>query len=246
MKYILVVIFIVISILNIYSQKVSSKSDSVIKYWIREITKPLIMPLLTLIYISFAKVIQPLLILAFIFGWLGDNALMLHIKKYKKALLSSTDVDDTLPMVLGMLFFACGHISYIILFLQDVKLASISVLDISVYGIYIVFALIMFRYLTSHGLLKAGNNISDKLRLVMKIGVVIYMIALTLMSYTSFLRYINIKSSLTLIGYIGTILFVSSDTTLSIKMLGQNDKMSERYIMASYIVAQTFIMMSYL
>ena len=101
-------------------------------------------------------------------------------------------------------------------------------------------------YYASHGLLKAGNNISDKLRLVMKIGVVIYMIALTLMSYTSFLRYINIKSSLTLIGYIGTILFVSSDTTLSIKMLGQNDKMSERYIMASYIVAQTFIMMSYL
>lgn len=244
MKYILILLFIIVSALNVYSQKPSQVGS--INYWIKTITKPLIMPIIIAIYLNFTDNIEPLLLLAFTFGWLGDIALMLHINIHKGIAVQSTEKIDIIPLMLGMLFFLCGHFTYIFLFAKEAAdFSSHIVIYTAIYVIYVVYALIMFRYLSSHGILKS-EQMNSKIRLILKLGIAVYMLAITLMSFMSFLRYMNHRNLASLLCFIGSMVFISSDSVLSISMLGQNNKMSERYIMASYILAQTLIMISYL
>lgn len=243
MQYILIILLVIVSVLNVYSQKASEKGS--INYWIKTITKPLIMPLITANYLYFSENIEPLLILAFTFGWLGDIALMLHINIHKGTAVQSTENLDIIPMMLGMLFFLCGHITYIFLFAKEAaSFTSHIVIYTAIYMVYILYVSMMFKYLNSHGILK--SKISSKIKLILKFGIVNYMLAITLMSFMSFLRYMNNWSTTSLLCFIGSLVFISSDSVLAISMLGQNDKMSERYIMGSYILAQTLIMISYL
>ncbi|GAU79688.1 lysoplasmalogenase [Fusibacter sp. 3D3] len=244
MKYMLIPLLIIVSVLNVYSQKPSDKGS--IYYWIKTITKPLIMPLIIAIYLSFSNVIEPLLILAFAFGWFGDIALMLHINVHKGTAIQSTEKTDIIPLMLGMLFFLGGHITYIFLFAKEAAhFTSHIIIYTAIYLIYILYAFMMFKYLSSHGILKQ-DQISPKVRLILKVAISMYMLAITLMSFMSFLRYMNDRLLAKLLCFIGSLIFITSDSVLSISTLGQNEKMSERYIMGSYIIAQTLIMMSYL
>jgi hypothetical protein len=204
------------------------------------------MPLIIAIYLSFADDIQPLLVLAFIFGWLGDIALMLHINIQKSTVLMSTEKLDIVPMMLGMLFFLCGHITFIFLFAKEAAdFTSHIFIYTAIYMVYILYAIIIFRYLSTHGLLKSGQ-LSSKIVLFIKLGLAVYMLSITLMSFMSFLRYMNNLSLPGLLCFIGSLVFISSDSVLAISMLVQDKKMSEGYIMGSYILAQTLIMTSYL
>lgn len=244
MKYALVLVFIIVSVLNVYSQKTSEKGS--VNYWLKTITKPLLMPLIMAIYLSFTDHIESLLLVAFTFGWLGDIALMLHINTHRGAVVQSTEKQDIMPMMFGMLFFLCGHVTYIFLFAKEAAAFTNHIgLYAAIYLVYILYALIMFKYLSNHGLLKPGQ-LSSKIRTAVKIAVAVYMLAITLMSFMALLRGVNLWDRTGLLCYVGSLIFISSDSVLSISMLGQNKKMSERYIMASYIVAQTLIMISYL
>lgn len=244
MKYMLILLLVIVSVLNVYSQKSSEKGA--VNYWIKTITKPLLMPLIAAVYLSFSKDVEPLLLLAFAFGWLGDIALMLHINIQKGTALKSTEKPDIIPLMFGMVFFLCGHITYIFLFAKEATaFTSHIAIYTGIYMIYAMYAFVMFKYLSTHGLLKS-EDLSPEVRQILKAAVVIYMLAITLMSFMAFLRYMNYWNLTTLLCFIGSLVFISSDSVLSISLLGQNKKMSESYIMASYIVAQTLIMVSYL
>lgn len=244
MKYILILIFILVAFLNVYYQTATEKGS--LGYWIKTITKPLLMPLVAGIYLVFSNGVEPLLLLALLFGWLGDIALMLHINIHKGTALQSTEKMDILPVLLGMLFFLCGHITYIILFSKEAASFSSHMLMYSViYDLYLLYALMIFKYLSTHGLL-ASEGIGSKVKVILKAGIGTYMIAITLMSFTALLRFVNLWNMAGLLCYLGSVVFITSDSVLSMSLLGQNPKMSERYIMGSYIVAQTFIMVSYL
>lgn len=244
MKYILPLVFLIVAVLNVASQNATEKGS--LGYWIKTVTKPLLMPLVAGLYLTFTSRVEPLLLLAFGFGWLGDIALMLHLNIHKGAKLQSTEKMDILPVLLGMLFFLCGHVTYIFLFSKEAaSISSHLLLYAGVYIVYLLYAAFIFRYLSSHGLL-ASDQMSAKIKLVLKLGIGTYMLAITLMSFMALLRCIGDWNWAGLICYLGSLIFISSDSVLSISLLGQNPKMSEKYIMGSYIVAQTFIMISYI
>ena len=106
-----------------------------------------------------------------------------------------------------------------------------------------MFLIIIYTYLCQHGELP---SFSSKTAIVIKAGILVYMVGITLMSYFSLLRLLNIKNIAGAFTFIGSILFISSDTVLSLKIFGGVYKLSEQYIMASYIIAQLFIIMGYI
>jgi len=68
---------------------------------LRKITKPLIMPLICLFYISGTPAVSPWVIAAMAGGWLGDIFLM---------------YDGTKCFIAGLLSFLAGHLLYILVF----------------------------------------------------------------------------------------------------------------------------------
>jgi len=207
------------------------------------------MPLLATVYYLFA---QPLgifnwhIIIALSFGWLGDISLMVHHES-KGNKDSTTNIK---PMMLGLAFFLCGHITYFTLFIKSsISLSEENALFILIYIAYIGYGIMVYTYLGSHGLLHPEvpeKALSKKSVLILRSGIILYMLGITLMSYSSLLRLINLQSGATIFTFIGSLVFMSSDSVLSMKMLGQKESMSEQYIMGSYIVAQVLIVIGYI
>ncbi len=262
MQMLLVIVFFIVSFLNIYSQRyvdaIETCKNPKTLHNIQVATKPMLMPLLMSIYAVFAVPLGSFdwhLIIALIFGWLGDLALMVHHQtnglKHINAYANGSEPEtDMKPIMIGLLFFLCGHITYFTLFIKSsLSLTGTNALFFLIYIGYIGYALIIYTYLNQHGILKPKDDgmISKKNSTsIMKIAVMIYMIVITLMSYSSLLRLLNLEDLPSLFTFIGSLVFMSSDTVLSFKMLGKNENMSEQYIMGSYILAQSLIVISFI
>ncbi|MBT8340175.1 MAG: lysoplasmalogenase [Desulfatitalea sp.] len=224
MNYLPIICFSTVALLQVFSVNYQDSEDP--KRWKRrvaKITKPALMPALLWLYLSFASLPSSYIIAALCAGWLGDIALMIQPNK---------KMASTMFMV-GLLFFLMGHIFYgICFFSQSATLFNKIPLFALMYLPYLIYCLVLYTYLFAPGV-----------QPTLRIGAILYSIALTTMSFSGLTLLVFSPSTATAILFIGTLIFISSDSVLALKDIGQKKQLPDRYIIGSYIIAQMFIVM---
>lgn len=181
----------------------------------RKITKAGLVPLLMLgVYLSGTN--QPLLYLGLALGWLGDIFLMLRGKRC---------------FILGAVFFALGHFSYIAatlrLFLergslQELPLTAALLFLLLIAGVYVLVAR------------KIRN----------RVGSLAYLGAVYFTVLTAALVMSLIAGNYLLA--VAFAVFMVSDTTLSVSKFFLEIRHSNVYVMVTYILAQVLICLSFM
>jgi len=182
-----------------------------------QLTKPFLMPMLLIIYLYSTSNLKWLIIFALIFAFLGDFFLM-----GKESFFT-----------LGLLFFLIGHIFYIIALLQPVsflKLPFVIYLFLVPYTLYGIF---IYRRLLPY--LKS-----------MEVYAFLYLAGILIMSFSSLLRIYSTNIYQFCFPFLGSILFVSSDTMLAFNEFKNKSKRKEVYIMVTYIMAQFLIVLGFI
>jgi len=192
--------------------------------WLVYIFKPLIMLSITAYFLLHSKTIHKkvvqLAVLVFGFSWLGDILLMFGDS-------------DFIFFILGLVAFLSAQIFYIFLFLQTIKLSGkISFLKKKPYWLlaYIVYGLVIYTILFDH------------LDTVLKVAVFIYMLALLGMSLMALNRFGNGHPVSFILVFVGSILFVLSDSMIAINKFLMVLPYEGILIMTTYIAAQYLIM----
>ncbi|MHA1372022.1 MAG: lysoplasmalogenase [Promethearchaeota archaeon] len=178
------------------------------------ISKPLIVPLIILYHVMDVFHVNWFLIVGLLFGWFGD---ILLLDKEKKS-----------RFLLGLLSFLAGHIFYILGFAFTTKFVCYDWWLLLIVIPYVIFSYFIYQYLK--------NELAE-----MKLPTLIYIVVICVMSVFAFFR----MSSSTPISfgfiYIGSVLFIVSDTMIAINYFKKQIRNSEFFIMLTYILAQLMI-----
>lgn len=217
MKYISIIIFSIVTIMHlVYSLESDSKG--------RKDTKPLIVPSLILIYLSWnINSINKYLLMGLLFGFLGDYLLMSSRKQYSS---------------LGAVAFAIGHIFYIKTFLElNSGHLFFRFSYIIVIALYIIYAIFVYK-LVFKTMIEKEKNIKI-------IGAVIYIVIIAAMSLTA---YTAVAAGIRgmKITYIGTIMFIISDTCYLYRANINRGKYINFIVMLTYILAQLLIVLGFI
>jgi uncharacterized membrane protein YhhN len=201
-------LFTFFSIANIISVKKSNKLGKCL-------TKPFLMPLLLLIYLSGTSSPKWTIIFGIAFGFLGDIFLM----------------PSGIFFTVGLFSFLIGHFFYIIALMQPIYkiplVLYIFILPYVLYGIYVYSKLLPYI-----------NSI--------KFQAFLYLTAILTMSLLSFLRGTIIKGYEFWLPFIGSILFIASDTMLAFNLFKPKTKDMRIYIMLTYIIAELLIVSGFM
>lgn len=208
----LLIIFIILAIANIISVKNNNKLGMLI-------TKPLLMPMLLLMYVFSASILKWFIILALIFGFLGDVFLM----------------RAGMFFIAGLLCFLTGHVFYTAAFITSSTLPKIPFEFYILILPYILYGLLVYKKLLPH--LKS-----------MKLEVFLYLIVIIAMSFSSLLRVWNTNGYQFWLPFIGSILFIISDSILAFNNFKPEERarVSDIYIMTTYIAAQLLIVLGFI
>lgn len=209
-KFMVLVIFIITGAINIASSLKNNKLAF-------SFTKPLLMPLLLLVYVVFAKNINIYIVIALTLGFLGDTFLM-----GRGGIL-----------VLGVVSFFFGHLFYLTAFLQNInfsKLELIAYFPIILYGIYLIIIC---------------KNVMPGVKRG-RLMLLLYMLAISSMSFSSLLRGYFVKGNSFWLSFIGSLLFITSDSLISISKFKQKMTYAGPIIMLTYILAQTLIIAGFI
>jgi uncharacterized membrane protein YhhN len=186
-------------------------------------TKPLLMPLLAIYYVSSIAEVNKVIVMALVFGFMGDVFLMWPERKNN--------------FVLGLVAFLIGHFCYALLFLQNISFAkNVPVWFYLIIIIYAIGAYAIMKKLTMY----LGN---------MKIPTYIYMAVILFMSFASLARIwvVSIGMSISfLLPFSGSLLFLCSDSMLGFYTFKGKFKNGNVYIMLTYVLAQVLIVGGYL
>ncbi|MEY3059726.1 MAG: hypothetical protein RL000_1078 [Bacteroidota bacterium] len=185
---------------------------------LRYFSKPLIIPLLAAIYLSYQyprkAILKDHILLGLLFSWIGD------------VLLQMPDL-----FIPGLLSFLTAHIFYIIYFTKTksdqnsfFKLRPIMLIAVMAY-------LVEFMYILWPTL---GP---------MRIPVLVYGITISTMLSAALWQYQKLENKTALYFIIGATLFVTSDSLLALNMFKENFSMAGILIMSTYILAQLFIVL---
>ncbi len=192
--------------------------------WIDYSFKPLILLWIGGYFLMHAKNIDrkvvQLAVFAFVFSWFGDILLMFGEK-------------DFIYFMLGLMSFLVAQIFYIFLFLRTINISGkMPFLKKKPYWLigYIAFGLIVYTLLYNH------------LDAVFQIAVFIYMVALLSMSAMALNRFGNGHPISFSLVFIGSLLFVVSDTMIAINKFLVAIPYEGILIMTTYISAQYLIM----
>lgn len=182
------------------------------KLKLRYFSKPILMPLLIVYYVVTVQDINVLIILALLCGLAGDVFLM---------------KEEKLNVMLGIGSFFLGHVFYITYFLISIDFIFPPYFYLLIIP-YIVVIIILFKLIYPY----MGD---------LRIPGFLYMIIITLMSFTTAIRY----DAVTLVPYLlplfGSLLFIASDTVLALGMFKTKIKYGDVIVMLTYILAQTLI-----
>ncbi|SHI63787.1 Uncharacterized membrane protein YhhN [Clostridium amylolyticum] len=201
----ILIAFITVSILNIiFNYRNNLKGIY--------LTKPLIMPLLILYYITLTQNINFIIIGALIFGFLGDIFLLDSKNHFTKGLLS----------------FFCGHILYIVAFYLNFTIRGVK----GFYFVFIIFYL-FYALLLVKGLFPYLGS--------MKILGTMYMSTIMVMSFISLLMMLQSFTINTVLIFLGSIIFIISDSVLAFDTFKEKYAYSGVIIMSTYITAQFLI-----
>ena len=186
----------------------------------RYFTKPLIVPGIILVYHLFAHQYNKFIFLALLFSFLGDLLLLFSEKK--------------LFFRLGLFAFLSSHIFYIYTFVENMSFNKISpfwfLLVLVPYFIYAWKILRDLRPYLDHYF----------------IPVILYIVTIIGMSYTSLFRFWTTQGISFWFPFIGSIFFILSDTLLATRNFRYGQKKGWVSIMATYILAQLFIMVGFI
>lgn len=201
----ILIAFITVSILNImFNYRNNLKGIY--------LTKPLIMPLLILYYITLTQNINFIIIGALIFGFLGDVFLLDSKNHFTKGLLS----------------FFCGHILYIVAFYLNFTIKGVK----GFYFVFIIFYLFYALLLVKELFPYLGS---------MKILGTMYMSTIMVMSFISLLMMLQSFTINTVLIFLGSIIFIISDSVLAFDTFKEKYAYSGVIIMSTYITAQFLI-----
>ncbi|MCF6356163.1 MAG: lysoplasmalogenase [Draconibacterium sp.] len=192
--------------------------------WIDYSFKPFILIWIGGYFLMHAKNIDTkvvrLAMFAFIFSWFGDMLLMF------------SEIDFIYFMV-GLVSFLIAQIFYIFLFLRTINISGkMPFLKKKPFWLiaYIAFGLIVYTVLYSH------------LDAVLRIAVFVYMVALLSMSAMALNRFGNGHPISFSLVFIGSLLFVLSDTMIALNKFLAPIPYEGILIMTTYISAQYLIM----
>ncbi len=215
-------LYAVVALLHLYGEYLLSQKEIRKGYIYRYITKPLLMPLLILFYIAYSSKIYWLLIIALIFAFLGDTALMIKNRKLGK-----------ISFIIGLSSFLMGHLFYIGLFVNISK-------GMAFYSPIIQILLILpFLFIA----LYVGKLVLPYAQ-KMKIPVGVYLIVITLMNSSSVLLISKLSTVSFICIYSGVTLFSISDSLNAYSRFIKQFKMASCLIMLTYILAQLFIVIA--
>ena len=184
-------------------------------------TKPFLMPLLLIYYILSVAEVNKLIVIALLFGFMGDVFLMCPKGKNN--------------FILGLGAFLIGNVCYILLFLHGISFArDVPVLFYLIIIVYAIFARAVLEKLKNH----LGH---------MKVPTYIYMVVILLMSFVSLTRiWVTGMSISFFLPFIGSLLFICSDSMLAFYTFIGEFKNGNMYIMLTYVLAQILIVGGYL
>jgi len=186
----------------------------------RFFSKTILLPILILFYLFSSKNINFLLIGALFMSFLGDTFLLFENRKnfFK----------------LGLFSFLIAHIFYLLTFLSTSNFLSGNIPNyIYIFLIpYIIYGLLFYKFLFPE---------IEKL----KIEILVYIIAIILMSFFTIPRFYLFPIKNSLPTFIGSILFIISDSLLSIQIFKGKIKKNSISIMLSYSLAQLLIVLSF-
>lgn len=181
----------------------------------RQVTKPILMPLLLLFYWLKADVPAVLVMLALVTSTMGDIFLLWPEKQ--------------VTFVAGLLSFLTAHALYIVVFTGSTALAN---------GLPVWFYLAAVPYL----LYCTGLFLMLRPYLgPMKAPFVLYSAAIAAMSLISLLRTPSFSGAGFYMPFIGSLLFVVSDSILAVDTFRSKIPRGDVYIMSTYITAQVLI-----
>jgi uncharacterized membrane protein YhhN len=186
------------------------------------VSKPLLVPFIIGFYVSAATAADPLIVLALAFGCGGDVCLLWR-KVNPKA------------MIFGLLSFMIGHVFYIISFAVSTGFfAAAQWWFVLLILPYVVFAFLLFKVLEKD----LGK---------MKGAVVVYSGVLLGMSVFALSRLFIATPASTLVTWLGSLLFVVSDSVLAIEFFKKKAEiLHHTIVMSTYIGAQLLIVVGLL
>jgi uncharacterized membrane protein YhhN len=180
-------------------------------------TKPFLMSLLIFYYAFSIPLAQYdwLLILALIFGWLGDISLMIG--------------REGKWFMLGLGSFLIGHIFYILSFLLSIS----DITQFPLWG-FIYFIPTILTALIFLSMIKGKMGDLQK-------PTVIYILIITIMSISTTLRLADVQGTSFYLVWIGSILFMIADGIIALDKFHKEIPQSRVYVMIPYGLGQFLI-----
>jgi len=215
------VLFSIIASTNLLTQNETDLRFIIMRRW----SKALLMPSLLVIYMTQAYDIEKWIVLALIFGWIGDVLLMGFRDRNRI-------VEPPWSFMAGLSAFLIGHVFYVLYFYNLVNWDNINT---KFYGVVIVlclYALILVKGIKPRGTLL--------------IGMTLYMLVIGLM-LTSILALLYSQQDInTVFITLGALLFCSSDSVLAFRRIKKVTALPNSYVMFSYISGQFLIILGIL
>lgn len=182
-------------------------------------SKPFLLPLLAIVYGLSVDSINFYLIIAILLGFLGDFLLMFKGDKFFRS---------------GLLSFLLGHIFYTIVFITGIY---------GIQSLYLTFYLFIIPYVIYSIFI---FSILKKYLFNMKIFVVIYILGLITMSFTSLIYAWYSEKFICWLPFIGSLFFIVSDSILSIKVFRKEIEKGDFWVGITYVIAQTLIVAGFI
>ncbi|EGW41911.1 lysoplasmalogenase [Desulfosporosinus sp. OT] len=212
-QILIVIVFIIDFIINLYADRKRKET-------LKVLTKPLLVPLIILFYLTSAEDINWFIVTALFFGFLGDVSLLWGSKR--------------IFFAIGLFSFLVGHLLYILAFLQSIPHFEVIPIWFLIFLIpYILYGCALLRILRP--------NLNK-----MIVPVSIYMSIILMMSFTSLCCIWNGFTLQFILPFIGSLLFIVSDTVLAYNNFNAPLKNYETLIMGTYIFAQVLIVAGFL
>ncbi|MDR0387866.1 MAG: lysoplasmalogenase [Treponema sp.] len=182
--------------------------------WPRRISKALLLPLLLGYYVLEAEHFLFAVVLAGIFGWIGDILLILpgNIKIF----------------IFGLLAFLLGHFCYIYSLLHFTESVEPAIL------IAAVIAAIPLGFI--------GFRIIRPQKTIM-LPLAVYGIVLAGMAITAFCLMLSLRNMLGVVLFAGGVLFLVSDTILGYGRFRKGAHINDAAVMITYIAAQSCLLL---
>ncbi|MHA1110923.1 MAG: lysoplasmalogenase [Promethearchaeota archaeon] len=229
-QILILVIFGLDTIVHLYGQYLRIKGKEKPGQLIEFITKPLLMPILIVFYLTYLPAVNWWYIAGIIGGFLGDVFLMLPDPSGKKTAFK-----------IGLVAFLLGHVFYIVALIQN-YIAWVQIsweyigfpwLPLVLAAAYIVYGLIIGFKLLPH----CGK---------LKIAVLVYLIVIVLMGIsTTILGWEGISTGVIIL-IVGAWLFVISDTFNAFNKFAKPIKNERLITMSSYILGQFLMLLGFI